>query len=89
MRVSVVWRASLVCASLFAGGSHAAVLYSQSTANTGIPGLGAPVAVTDATINGLSNCLASNGCMGFGSTIPVEDFTLAFSVTGAVGEHHG
>ena len=83
MRVSVVWLASVVCASLFAGGSHAAVLYSQSTANTGIAGLGAPVAVTDPTINGLSNCLASNGCMGFGSAVQVQDFTLTFSVTAA------
>jgi hypothetical protein len=75
--VLVIWTA------LCSGGSQAAVLYSQSTANTGIPGLGAPVAVTDPTINGLSNCLASNGCMGFGSTVPVQDFTLTFSLTAA------
>jgi hypothetical protein len=64
-------------------GSQAAVLYSQTTASTGIAGLGAPVTVTDPSINGLQNCVAAQGCMGFGSTVPMQAFTLSFTVTPA------
>ena len=49
MSVSGKWLAVAIAASVCATGSQAAVLYSQTTANTGIAGLGAPVAVTDPT----------------------------------------
>jgi hypothetical protein len=94
MGVSVKWLALVVCAALCSQASQAAVLYSQSTANTGIAGLGPPVAVqptvlggTTSDIGGLNNCLASQGCMGINvspaNTVPVQDFTLTFSVTAA------
>jgi hypothetical protein len=70
--------------------SHAAVLYTQTTTTTGIAALGTAVPITPTVpggstsdIGGLLNCSASQGCMGVGSTVPVQDFTLAFSVTAA------
>jgi hypothetical protein len=83
MSVSGKWLAVAIAASVCATGSQAAVLYSQTTANTGIAGLGAPVAVTDPTISGLDNCLATEGCMGFGSAVPMQPFALSFTVTPA------
>jgi len=88
MKISGKWAWLLISASLWAGGSQATVLYSQSTSNTGISGLGAPaVYVTDPSIPGEKNCKADEGCMGFGSMdsmgnmVPVQDFTLSFSIT--------
>ncbi len=72
-----------LCACLGSGVSRASVLYSQSTSDLGISGLGPPVAVTDPSINGNLNCVASEGCMGNGSTVPVQDFVLHFSVSAA------
>jgi hypothetical protein len=76
MSVSGKWLAVAICASVFSTGSQAAVLYSQTTASTGIAGLGAPVTVTDPSINGLQNCVAAQGCMGFGSTVPMQAFRV-------------
>jgi hypothetical protein len=73
----------LLCGLLLSGKSYAAVLYTQTTSDTGIAGLGPPVAVTDPTISGFLNCVASEGCMGNGSTIPVQDFTLNFAISPA------
>jgi hypothetical protein len=83
MSVSGKWLAVAIATSVCATGSQAAVLYSQTTANTGIAGLGAPVAVTDPSISGLDNCLATEGCMGFGSAVPMQPFALSFTVTPA------
>jgi PEP-CTERM motif len=87
MRLSGWWLAAVVLATLSWTNGHAAVLYSQATTNTGIAGLGQAMAVTNPNINGLNNCLASEGCMGINVTpansIPVQDFTLTFTVTAA------
>jgi hypothetical protein len=79
--------AAFLLATLSCASSYAAVVYSQTTTNTGIAGLGQAVAVTDPSINGLDNCVASQGCMGINVTpanpVPVQDFTLPFAVTAA------
>jgi hypothetical protein len=94
MQLSGRWLAAVALATLCSTGSQAAVVYSQSTTTTGIAGLGTAVAVmpsapggTTSDIGGLDNCLASQGCMGINispvNPIPVQDFTLTFTVTAA------
>ena len=94
------WLALVVGASLYSAGSQAAGRYSQTTANTGIAGLGLPVAVqptipggTTSDIGGPHNCLASQGCMGINispaNPVPVQDFTLNFQrYCRSTGKHH-
>lgn len=87
MRLSAAWLATALLGTLGWANGHAAVLYSQVTTDTGIAGLGQAKAVTDPSISGLNNCLANEGCMGFNVTpansVPVQNFTLAFTVTPA------
>lgn len=83
VRNKSAWPLVLLCALMYPWAGQASLLYSQSTSDLGIAGLGPPVAVTDPMIGGLSNCTAGEGCMGVGSSIPVQDFTLHFSVSPA------